>query len=339
MIRPLEKTDAAAFQKLLLQPEIRRWQSLYQPTLPQVQEVLETPSGDIAHRLGFFEEGALQGVVELQAYSGLRIRHTASIQVMANSPELEKNLLQEAVRLSDRWLNLTRLEVAVDPEQTGLQQSLKDCGFMLEVTREKARWREGAFRDRQLWGRLRPGWTPEPPGEGPFWPEKDKPVEISFKRTSPEDAQLVAAQIREEEVAWGLLQVPSLSGDRMRQRMSINPADNVVFGVFVGEELIGTCGVHRHSWPENHVAGLGMSLSYAWQGRKLGSKLIEQLLKAGFYELGFKRLELEVYPDNSRAVRLYEKHGFKIEGTRRLATFRAGGFADVFVMGSFKKDA
>lgn len=48
--------------------------------------------------------------------------------------------------------------------------------------------------------------------------------------------------------------------------------------------------------------------------------------------LNLQRLELEVYCDNSPAVRLYKKFGFEIEGTMKGYAFRAGEYVDVYAM-------
>jgi putative acetyltransferase len=47
---------------------------------------------------------------------------------------------------------------------------------------------------------------------------------------------------------------------------------------------------------------------------------------------GIKRLELTVFTDNSRAIRLYERFGFDPEGIQRAYAFRAGQYADVLGM-------
>jgi L-phenylalanine/L-methionine N-acetyltransferase len=45
-----------------------------------------------------------------------------------------------------------------------------------------------------------------------------------------------------------------------------------------------------------------------------------------------KRLELEVFSENARAIHLYEKVGFTREGVRRVAALKAGRFRDIVMM-------
>jgi putative acetyltransferase len=48
--------------------------------------------------------------------------------------------------------------------------------------------------------------------------------------------------------------------------------------------------------------------------------------------LGIRRLELTVYADNTAAVHLYEKFGFRIEGTLSQFARRAGTLVDAYSM-------
>ena len=48
------------------------------------------------------------------------------------------------------------------------------------------------------------------------------------------------------------------------------------------------------------------------------------------------RLELTVYTDNDRAIRLYKRCGFEQEGVLRKYAFRDGGYIDALTMARFK---
>ncbi len=96
---------------------------------------------------------------------------------------------------------------------------------------------------------------------------------------------------------------------------------------------IGSVGLHRIDW-KNRRATVGIVLGEKkfWD-RGYGTEALRTLLKFAFHELGLHRVELEVYAFNARAIRCYEKVGFKQEGVRREALFRDGRFHDILVMG------
>ena len=85
----------------------------------------------------------------------------------------------------------------------------------------------------------------------------------------------------------------------------------------VNGEIIGSTSLNRKRNRMRHRAEFGISLKKAWWGCGAASALAEAIL-AFARENGFEQLNLEVRGDNARAIRLYEKLGF-----RKLCTFPA----------------
>jgi putative acetyltransferase len=81
-----------------------------------------------------------------------------------------------------------------------------------------------------------------------------------------------------------------------------------------------------------HVGHLGMGVHDDFQDRGIGTALMEAAMDLADNWLNLKRLELHVYTDNARAIRLYEKFGFEIEGTHRALAFRDGEYVDAYSM-------
>jgi len=75
-----------------------------------------------------------------------------------------------------------------------------------------------------------------------------------------------------------------------------------------------------------------MGVHDQFQGRGIGRKLLEALLDVADNYLGLVRVELEVMPDNERAIHLYESVGFEHEGRKRKAIFRGGQHIDGLMM-------
>ncbi|MGI8928559.1 MAG: GNAT family N-acetyltransferase [Candidatus Limnocylindrales bacterium] len=70
----------------------------------------------------------------------------------------------------------------------------------------------------------------------------------------------------------------------------------------------------------------------AW-GRGLGTEATELMLGHAFERLGLHRVGLSVFSYNLRAIRAYEKAGFRTEGRQREAILRDGRYWDEVQMG------
>ena len=86
--------------------------------------------------------------------------------------------------------------------------------------------------------------------------------------------------------------------------------DNVQYLAKAGNELIGTASLNRQRNRMRHRGVFGISLKRAYWGCGAASALTEAVL-AFARENDFAQLELEVRSDNLRAIRLYEKYGFR----------------------------
>jgi len=75
----------------------------------------------------------------------------------------------------------------------------------------------------------------------------------------------------------------------------------------------------------------------AW-GKNYASDAMRTVLKWLFYELDIHRVELETYATNKRALRFFEKMGFKREGILREAHFTNGKYYDIISFGLLKKE-
>ncbi len=116
--------------------------------------------------------------------------------------------------------------------------------------------------------------------------------------------------------------------------------DNVVFAILTLAEhkLIGNCGLHRIDL-KNRSAVLGIFIGDKdYWGKGYGTDATRTLLRFAFEELALNRVELEVYDYNPRAMRAYEKAGFRREGTRRQALYREGAFHDIHLLAILREE-
>jgi diamine N-acetyltransferase len=66
--------------------------------------------------------------------------------------------------------------------------------------------------------------------------------------------------------------------------------------------------------------------------RGLGRLILKELMRIVFRELGAHRLYLDVFEDNGRARRVYERLGFRYEGIMREAANRDGQWCNLHMM-------
>lgn len=101
-----------------------------------------------------------------------------------------------------------------------------------------------------------------------------------------------------------------------------------VHGKCVGELNLrrGSRAAFRHS------VVLGMSVAREWRNQRIGSALMQRAIEWAKAEGTLRRIELHVYSTNAPAIRLYESHGFIIEGRRRGAVRVGDGFIDDMLM-------
>ncbi len=109
---------------------------------------------------------------------------------------------------------------------------------------------------------------------------------------------------------------------------------NFLFAILTLAEnkLIGNCGLHDVDF-KNRSATFGIFIGEKdYWGKGYGTDATRTLQSFGFRELGLNRVELEVYDFNPRAIRAYEKAGFRRDGVHRQGLYRNGAFHDEIIM-------
>lgn len=157
-------------------------------------------------------------------------------------------------------------------------------------------------------------------------------VDIIIRPVRPEDAEGVYALRLLPTVLDGTLAMPSARIEETQQRLQGLGSDTHSFVAVLDDEIVGMAGLHVGSGRRRHTASLGMMVHDRFQGRGIGRTLLAALLDVADTYLGLARVELEVFPDNQRAINLYEHMGFEREGYKRKAIFRRGEHQDSVMM-------
>ena len=117
-------------------------------------------------------------------------------------------------------------------------------------------------------------------------------------------------------------------------------ANDIVLGIALKENdrLIGTTGFHQIDWKNRRTScGICIGAKDCWN-KGHGTEAARLMVKYAFEELAMNRVWLHVYDFNPRAIRAYEKAGYRREGLLRQDIFKAGKFWDVWLMGILRSD-
>lgn len=104
------------------------------------------------------------------------------------------------------------------------------------------------------------------------------------------------------------------------------------------EKLIGEIGLDVVSWSgRDAFVGLGIGETEYWS-KGYGTDVMHVLLRFAFTEINLKRVTLSVFEYNPRAIRSYEKAGFRHEGRKRQSLHREGKRWDELYMGILREE-
>ena len=165
---------------------------------------------------------------------------------------------------------------------------------------------------------------------------------ITIRRVEPGDYEAVQHIFAYPRVIWGTLQLPFPSADLWRKRLAEPPEG--LFGLVAcaeDTEVVGHLGLHTfpNQPRRRHVGQIGMAVSDDWQGKGVGTALMQAAIDLADKWLNLTRLELEVFTDNEPAIRLYKKTGFVIEGTLARFAYRDGQYVDTYMMARLRTEA
>ena len=159
-------------------------------------------------------------------------------------------------------------------------------------------------------------------------------ADISIRRAEPGDHAAVARVFEGGSAYSGTLQLPFPCAEIWRQRLA-EPKDNdFMLVALLDGAIVALAGLHPvgKSPRRSHAMMIGMTVADEFQGRGVGDALMAALLGIADGWLNVSRVELTVFTDNERAIALYRKHGFEVEGTHKAYALRAGKYADTHTM-------
>jgi RimJ/RimL family protein N-acetyltransferase len=168
---------------------------------------------------------------------------------------------------------------------------------------------------------------------------------LRVRRAAAGDVDFLVELITHEDVE------PYLAGSRPRDRAGLieeierSRREPGEFGRFVIEvedegdwRQAGAMGFELAN-RRSRIANLGnLAIHPGFRGRHLADEAAKLLQRHLLFDLGYHRLQLEIYGFNARAQRHADRAGFIREGVRRRAYWRHDGWVDGVLYGLVRED-
>jgi RimJ/RimL family protein N-acetyltransferase len=165
--------------------------------------------------------------------------------------------------------------------------------------------------------------------------------EITIRRATADDVPFLAELVTHEDVAPFLAAVRAATPDDIRAEIERGSVESNAAGVYVIEvdgKPAGTMAFERVN-RRSRIANLyGLAVHPHHRGHGVAEQAARLFQNHLFDELGFHRLQLEVYGFNEPALRHAERAGFVREGVRRNAYWRNEAWVDGVLFGLVTED-
>lgn len=159
------------------------------------------------------------------------------------------------------------------------------------------------------------------------------PPDIRIRAAEPADMAQVADVMGQPRAVWGTLQTPFMSVALREARFDATDLNSRMLVAELEARVVGMIGLHREPHHRrSHAAHIGMSVHDDFAGRGVGAALMAAVVDLAERWWNIRRLELNVYADNVRAIGLYERFGFQREGLLRAYAWRDGAYVDSLAM-------
>jgi RimJ/RimL family protein N-acetyltransferase len=156
-------------------------------------------------------------------------------------------------------------------------------------------------------------------------------MSVTIRRATSADLDFVAELYADDDVrpwlaAAGRYDRESVLADL--ERFEAEPGSGGLMLIEVDGERAGV-SAWKLGYERSRIAHLGgLAIHSRFRGRRIADEAARRLQRLLILELGFHRLELEVYGFNERAQRHAERAGFVREGVKRKAYRHGDGWVD-----------
>ena len=153
-------------------------------------------------------------------------------------------------------------------------------------------------------------------------------MSVSIRPAAEGDLDFLAELYADEDVRPFLAASGSYDRDGVAEKIAQDPDEGGLLVVELDGEQAGAMGWELGNRRSQVARVSGLAVHPRFRGRRLADDAARLLQHHLIRELGFHRIELEIYGFNERAQRHAERSGFVREGVKRKAYARGDGWVD-----------
>ena len=159
---------------------------------------------------------------------------------------------------------------------------------------------------------------------------------VTLRPTTEQDAPLLFPLIYRSPVTDNLIYDGPESLEDYSEGMAGIVAKGHVFTILIEEEPAGTIDVRPYA--DGYRADIGLWLGERFEGRGAGTKSIQLICRYAFAQLPLEKLEATIFEGNHASRRAFEKNGFQLEGTIRMAVRKRGVYRHEWILGLLRSE-
>lgn len=164
---------------------------------------------------------------------------------------------------------------------------------------------------------------------------------VSLRRARPEDADFLLGLVTGDDTRPFLGGRAGESYAAIADEIERSSSDPDAFGWFVVEAdgaPAGSVAFHRVN-ERNRIAEAGrFAILPEFRGRGIGLEAARQFQRLLLVDLGFHRVELQIYGFNERAIAHAERCGYVREGVKRKAYEKHGEWQDAVLFSLLREE-
>ncbi|MEC6747306.1 GNAT family N-acetyltransferase [Marinilactibacillus sp. XAAS-LB27] len=163
--------------------------------------------------------------------------------------------------------------------------------------------------------------------------------ELRLKAVEKEDVDFMHQMRKNPDIMEFWCAEAYTSKERLLKEYEDNQKSDTIrqFIIYDGDQKIGYTSLFNIN-PRHRSATFAIMLDPSHHGKGYATRSTELVVKYGFNQLNLNKISLDVVDYNEKAIHIYKKVGFEIEGERKQQYFIKGAYTNGYVMGLLREN-